>query len=194
MRCSCCGVGVGVQEADRDCADTGRRRSALGHAARAVASSGVQHVALEVHALSDLEGEAARHEAGRLVVRDVVHHRAVGAAELVHVAEPLGRDQRRRRAGARQQRVEGERVPWTNTRATPSGSAPALRNVSSTPTAASAGVVGTLSKWTLRAVSSSTAASVNVPPTSIATRSAPVRIARRSRMSGAHRRRTECVR
>ena len=69
----------------------------------------LDHPALGVHALADLEAQVAGHEDGGPVLEQVVEARARRAAQLEHVAQAARRDERRARALALEQRVGDDR-------------------------------------------------------------------------------------
>ena len=103
------GMGVGVQQADRDGLDAvalaGRRRPARGPSR----SSGTSTRAVAVDALAHLEAMAPRHERRGLARDEVVHVGTVAAADLEHVAEPRRGHERRARARALGERVDHDR-------------------------------------------------------------------------------------
>ena len=100
-------VAEGVEEADRQALDrlARERRDDL---AQCRLVEGLQHVALVVEPFRHRQAPAARHQ--RLGQRDVQVVLVVAAlvAEGEHVAETLGRDQRRAGALALDQRIGGE--------------------------------------------------------------------------------------
>ncbi len=87
------GVGVGVQQADRDRLDAepGERP---GDRPDRVLVERDEHVAVPVEPLRDPEAQRPRDERDRLGELDVVQRRPDLAADLEDVAEALGRDQR----------------------------------------------------------------------------------------------------
>ena len=102
------GVGVGVQQGDRHGGDA--RLPDRGH--RPLHVTGVErreHPAARIDALAHLQAQAPLHQRRRLAVGQVVEPRRAQPGDLQHVAEPLGGDQRHRRALAFQDGVGGDR-------------------------------------------------------------------------------------
>ena len=86
-------VQVAVKQADRD-RDHVLLGQCTGDFVNPVFVQGLQHGACRVEPLIDLEAEIARHEWPRLLEVDVVEVRPDLAADLQHVAEALGGDER----------------------------------------------------------------------------------------------------
>ena len=100
-------VQIAVEQADRDRDDIvlGQRPCDLVDPGLV---KGLQHPAPRIQPLLDLEAEIARHQRGRLFEVDVVERRPDLSADLQHVAEALGRDERGARGLAFDQRVGGD--------------------------------------------------------------------------------------
>ena len=101
-------VGVGVQQADRDRLDPllGERPGAgfhLGPVQRR------EHVPAGLHALVDLEGQAARDQRAGPVEKEVVGFRPIAAADDVNIARPARHQQRGLRPGPLDERVDRDR-------------------------------------------------------------------------------------
>src|SRR5690606_20216444 len=102
------GVHVAVQEADGHRFD-GFLLDALRHLPGRLVVERLEHLALEVHPLGNLEAQVAGHQRLRLAVLEVVHDIPGRAPEDEHVAEPFGGDDGHPGARPRQQRVETQR-------------------------------------------------------------------------------------
>ena len=100
-------VQIAVEQADRDRDDVllGQRPRDL---VDPVLFQGLQHLAARIQPLLDLEAEIARHERPRLLEMDIVEARPDLAADLQHVAESFGRDERGARRLALDQGVGGD--------------------------------------------------------------------------------------
>ncbi len=105
------GIGIGVQEADRDRLDAS-------FASTAQAAFDARHVELLAHLarsqepLVDLDGQMARHQRAGPVKEQVVGFRPVAAADDIDVARAAGDDQADFRALALDQRVDRVVEPW----------------------------------------------------------------------------------
>ena len=99
------GVGVGVEEAERDGADAERLDLARDLAGACLVQR-TQHLAGVTDALADLEAQMARDNGLRLHPLEVVHARVVGAHDLQDVPKPRRGHQRSLRQLPLQQRVE----------------------------------------------------------------------------------------
>ncbi len=101
------GVGVGVQQRHGDGLGRGAREL-LDERARAASGSSARSGPSGAHALGRGEAQLARHERRGRGVAQPVEVRPVLAAELDHVGEARGGDQRGARGAALEQRVGGD--------------------------------------------------------------------------------------
>jgi hypothetical protein len=101
-------VDVGMQIRDRDALDAlgAQERHERAHRRLVQRQS---HLAVHVDALRHGQAQGARHQRLRLLDGQVVLVVAALVGDIEHVAEPLGRDQRRARAAPLDHRVGGER-------------------------------------------------------------------------------------
>ena len=163
-------VQVRVQQADGDRLDVGLAQPRGERAAPRPRRARCSTSPSARHPLGDLEAEAPRDERRRLRPEVVVEVRHAHPPQLEHVAEALGRDERRPRAAALEHGVRGDGRPVHD----------ALDRVAPSPASSRDGVddravVGRRRREHLREAqpppsASSSSTSVNVPPTS-----APIR-------------------
>jgi hypothetical protein len=102
------GIGIGVEEADRDALAARRAQRGDGGAQRVLVQR-AQHRAVGRHAFRHFHAQLARHQRLGAARKQVIDMRAALAADLQQVAEAFGRDQPRARELALQQRVGRDR-------------------------------------------------------------------------------------
>ena len=102
------GIGIGVQEGDRDALDVQRAQFGRERTHRRFVERQA-HGAVRVDALGDGEAQGARRQRLRLVDAEIVLVVAALGADIEHVAKAFGRDQRGLRAAAFDDGVGRER-------------------------------------------------------------------------------------